>query len=725
VLKIAEISRFTQLRISLRMTLLTTISLLVATTVLVVGIISYRNARFTANNLAQQLLEQTMGRIEAQIENLLGQATKLNALTERRLKSRQIRADDFDGFVRHAVDAIELGHKLSGFFIGLESTGESIGVSKLSARLSIWKSRKGSRAGTYEVGQFWPTDYPEHPFALEAEMPGLDIRARPWYVQACQARRSVWTDVSVFLGIEGVKDVHGLSYATPIYGDEGGLLAVLDSDFELHGLCRFLSTLKLGRHGFAFVIGRQADGTQQVIAHPDLELLTRRVPGGEATVSELIPPAEFPDPRVSALAAQLRLTGDARRGAARSPSRFVANGEAYLAAVKSVDPDSGPPWVICAVIPESEVLGQVERSMSDTLFVGLGVLAMALLVSRSVSTRVSQRLERLASEAHAVRRFDFGARPVTHSIIREIDDLAAAVEDMKGGLRSFRKYIPTELFRACLSSGREAEFGGVRRNVTIFFSDVVSFTAIAEDLKPEQLVDLLREYQNTVCNAIEATGGTVDKFIGDAVMAFWDTSTTELNHATAACITALRCQSALNVLHERWRAAGKQPFRTRIGLHTGEVVVGNIGSDARLNYTIIGDAVNVANRLEGLNVIYGTDVLISESTYKAAALEISARPIDYVAVRGRRLPVLIYQLLGLKTDDASGAQTIIPLCAQGLECYRSGEWKRAIAVFEEVLRYCPGDPPALLLIDRCRSHLEHSPELDWDGVFRMGRKQPY
>src|SRR5258708_5734645 len=141
------------------MTLLTTISLLVVTTVLVVGIISYRNARFTANNLAQQLLEQTMGRIESQIENLLGQATRLNALTERRLKSRQIRADDFDGFVRHAVDAIELGHKLSGFFIGLESTGESVGVSKLSGKPSIWKSRRGLRAGTYEVRQFWPADY--------------------------------------------------------------------------------------------------------------------------------------------------------------------------------------------------------------------------------------------------------------------------------------------------------------------------------------------------------------------------------------------------------------------------------------------------------------------------------------------------------------------------------------------------------------------------------------
>jgi adenylate cyclase len=709
-------------KLSLRFTLLTTFALLVGTTVLVVGVISYRHARFTANNLARQLLDQTMSRIASQIENLLGQATKLNVLTEQRLKSGQLRADDLVGFVRYALNAMVLCDQMSGFFIGLESTGESVGVSNLSDKPSIWRSKQNPLSGAYEVREYWPVDYPQHPFAFNPEKSSPDIRTRPWFVRAKDARRSVWTDVSMFLGVEGVNDVLGLSYATPIYGGPGELLAVLDSDFELQQLCRFLGTLKLGRRGFAFVIGRQADGTRRVIAHPELQLLVRRKPGGEATVSELSSPEEFPDPRVSAFTYQMKPRLNVGGDFARSSTRFLVNGEAYLGAIQTLDADSRPPWVICAAIPEHEVLADVERSIRDTLLIGVGILAGALLISRYVSGQVSRPLERLAQEANAIRRLQFGAQPVVHSIVREVDHLGVAIEDMKVGLRSFRKYIPSDLFRSFLSSGREAVFGGARRTVTIFFSDIVNFTAIAEDQKAEQLVDLLREYFNTVCKEIEATDGTVDKYIGDAVMAFWDAPAAELNHGTAACMTALRCQLALDDLNKRWMAAGKPAFRTRIGLHTGEVVVGNFGSDARLNYTIIGDAVNLSNRLEALNKIYGTDILISESTYRQASGDIVARPLAYVAVKGRRLPVLVYELLGQKTEEVGSHETIIRLCGQGLECYRRRDWSEAIAHFEEVLQHRPGDPTAMLLIQRCRSYQENPPGSDWDPVSRIEHK---
>jgi adenylate cyclase len=402
--------------------------------------------------------------------------------------------------------------------------------------------------------------------------------------------------------------------------------------------------------------------------------------------------------------------------------RFQVDGDAYLGAVQSLDSDSSPPWVICTVIPESEVLGQVERSIRETLLIGVGVLLVALLICRRVSAQVSQPLERLAAVANAIERLQFRAQPVVHSVIREVDHLATSVEEMKVGLRSFRKFIPNELFCTCLSSGKEAVFGGARRRVAIFFSDVIDFTSIAEDQKPEDLVDLLREYLNTVCNEIEATDGTVDKYIGDAVMAFWDNPMTERNHASSACTTALRCQAAIGVLNERWKAAGKPQFQTRIGLHSGEVVVGNIGRDARLNYTIIGDAVNLSNRLEELNKVYGTAILISESIYQQAAADIVARPLDYVAVKGKRLPVLIYELLGKKTEETARHRTIIPLCTQGLECYRIRDWSGAIAHFEEVLSHCPGDPPAVLLKRRCRSFQESPPGPDWDGVIRMDHK---
>ena len=236
------------MKFSLRITLLMIFSVLIGTTVLVVGIISYRNARFTANNLARQLLAQTMARIDSEINNLLGQATKLNALTERRLKSGQLRADDFDDFVRYSLEAMELGDQLSGFFIGLESTGESVGVSNLSVKTSIRRSKRDPRDGTYEVCEFCSDHYPAHPVACDHKHSSPDIRTRPWYVQARQARRSVWTDVFVFTNFKGMDNVHGLTYATPVYGQKGELLAVLDSDYALQRLCRFLGNCEPSTH---------------------------------------------------------------------------------------------------------------------------------------------------------------------------------------------------------------------------------------------------------------------------------------------------------------------------------------------------------------------------------------------------------------------------------------------------------------------------------------------
>ena len=266
-----------------------------------------------------------------------------------------------------------------------------------------------------------------------------------------------------------------------------------------------------------------------------------------------------------------------------------------------------------------------------------------------------------------------------------------------------------------------AEF---RAELSGFFIGLESTGESVGVSNPEQLVDLLREYLNTVCNEIEAAEGTVDKYIGDGVMAFWDAPTTGSapDQCIAACTAALRCQSALAALHKRWMADGKRPFRTRIGLHTGDVGGGNFGCDARLNYTIIGDAVNLSNRLEGLNRIYGKDILISESTYQQAGDEILARPLDYVAVKGRRLPVLVYELIDLKAEGAGSDARLISLCTRGLEFYRSRNWCAVIARFEEVLRNRSADIPATLLLRRCQAYQATPPGPDWHGVHRMDHK---
>jgi adenylate cyclase len=707
------------MKYSFRLTLLTILLLLVGTTALTVGGVWLLQARGNAVDLASQTMGQTATRIDVEIDKLLRQAAQLSTVIKQRIQAGRLQPDDFPSAISYLQDTMAITDDVSGCFIGLEATGETTGLTRVSDQLSVWQSKWNQPKGIYDVHMFWLANYPRHPYAFST---GPDIRKRPWYVQARQAGRPVWTKVFVFLGVMGLEQVHGLTYATPVYGADGSLLAVLDADFSLQWLCHFLQTLDLGPGGIAFVTERQADGARQVIAHPRPDLLLRTKQHGGSMERELIPPEEFPDRRVSAFATKWMSQEGVSGNPAEAIVRFEADGQRYLGINRQLDEQGAPPWVIWVVLPEQQVLGRVERGIRVTTAVGLGVLALAVLISLAVAAQVARPLERLAEDAKAVGQLRFAAHPVAHSIIREVDHLAVAMEDMKGGLRSFQKFIPADVARAFVSSRQEASFGGERRRVTILFSDIEGFTSLSEELSPEELVDRLHEYLNVVSQGIVVGGGTVDKYIGDAVMAFWGAPAANPQHAAMGCTAALSCQAALRGLASQWQAAGKAPFHTRIGVHTGDVVVGNIGSDARLNYTIIGDAVNLASRLEGLNKYYGTRILISEPTFEEARSVIVARPVDYVSVKGKRIPVVIYEPLDLRAAGNTGAEALAELFGQALQHYRQQDWSAAIKLLAEVVRVRPDDPPAHLLLSRCRAYQATPPAPDWDGVYHQAAK---
>ena len=259
-------------------------------------------------------------------------------------------------------------------------------------------------------------------------------------------------------------------------------------------------------------------------------------------------------------------------------------------------------------------------------------------------------LHQLVMETEKIKKFDLKDDVHIRAPLIDIEKLVTAVSDMKMGLRSFQKYVPANLVRQLMETQQEARVGGKLKELTIFFSDIQDFTAITEHLPPNELTIQLSEYFNAVTNVIVTHSGTVDKYIGDAVMAFWGAPTDNPAHALHACRAALACRREIDVLSRKWAAAGKYEFKTRIGVSTGEVVVGNIGSDQRLNYSVIGDPVNLASRLEGLNKQYVTSIIISEETYQQCASEVEARLIDFVVVKGKVEPVRIYELIGERGD---------------------------------------------------------------------------
>jgi adenylate cyclase len=241
-------------------------------------------------------------------------------------------------------------------------------------------------------------------------------------------------------------------------------------------------------------------------------------------------------------------------------------------------------------------------------------------------------------------------------------------------------------------------------------------------MEAEQLVEHLGEYLQVLSDHIQTAGGTVDKYIGDAIMALWGAPRPLPEHALAACTAALRSQKTLRDLRPRWTSEGKPSFEARIGINTGEAVVGNIGSANRMNYTVIGDQVNLASRLEGLNKYYGTQILISDATYAAAQAGIVARPLDRVSVKGKRTAVLVYELLGLKGETAPAQEELAAQFAAALQAYHRQEWLAALRGFEALLERWPEDAPAQEMKRRCTLYRAQPPGADWDGIHHMEGK---
>ncbi len=287
----------------------------------------------------------------------------------------------------------------------------------------------------------------------------------------------------------------------------------------------------------------------------------------------------------------------------------------------------------------------------------------------------------------------------------------------------FQKYMSPELVARLMENPDSVKPGGERRILTVFFSDLANFTSMSEQLEPERLVVLINEYLSLMTEDIIRCGGYLDKYQGDGIMAVFGVYTGASDHAYDACRAALANVAGLRRLNERWRSRGIPEAGMRIGINTGPMIAGNVGSEAKMNYTVVGDAVNLASRLESANKIYRTSVMISEETRKAAGERIIARELDLIAVKGKQHGVRVYELVALAEEPPDErVLTMLELYDSAMRCWKERRWKEALAAFEAVLEVVPGDGPSLLYVERCRRFVEEPPPEDWDGIFRLTSK---
>ena len=285
---------------------------------------------------------------------------------------------------------------------------------------------------------------------------------------------------------------------------------------------------------------------------------------------------------------------------------------------------------------------------------------------------------------------------------------------------AFSKYVAPEVVSQLMKNPEKLKLGGDRREITIFFSDIRGFTSFSEQLTPEKLVQLLNEYLTAMTDIIMDHGGVVDKYIGDAIMAFWGAPIEQPDHATRAAKATVAMQDKLKKLQKKWEKERYPVVEIGAGINTGPAVIGNMGSLNRFNYTCMGDTINLGSRLEGITKEYGVKTLIAESTRKQLDDSFVTRELDLVRVKGKKEPIRIFELVGMKDKLTDKQKHTLKHFEAGLVNYRAKEFKKAIADFAKAVH--EGDKTSTIYIERCEHFIKEHPGKDWDCVWVMKTK---
>jgi class 3 adenylate cyclase/ABC-type nitrate/sulfonate/bicarbonate transport system substrate-binding protein len=387
--------------------------------------------------------------------------------------------------------------------------------------------------------------------------------------------------------------------------------------------------------------------------------------------------------------------------------RSPRDGRELSASFARLTESYGHPWQWVTITPTDDFVGQLKATNQQIIFIIIGLTAIELLLIYGLARRLSQPIENITRQLESVEALSFGHSELRVSKIREIARLQSAATLLSSSLQSFSSFAPVDLVRGLVKSGIPLALGVESRQLTVLFSDLEGFSTHAERLDLNDLLQQTSVYFEQVSRAIADEKGTVDKFIGDGVMAFWNAPMEASEHALHACKGALRAIRRMEAVNKVWEAEGKAAFRIRIGLNTDNSLVGNIGSSDRFSYTAIGDGVNVAARLEGVNKQFGTAICISDSVLNAAGPSALARPLRIVQVKGRKQEFMIYELLGIagsddpelapRADDARLAEMTRAASA----AFERGDKSVAARLYEEILAHFPNDPVATSMLEAC------------------------
>ncbi len=528
------------------------------------------------------------------------------------------------------------------------------------------------------IPEFWY--YLDQNFSIvdQEKFPHITIftKTRPWYLGASQSKQIYWTNPYYYIHTHDL----GITASNAINDKDGNLKMILGVDISFIELSNFLKKQTIGQYGHAFLTDQSG------------KLL---IPSFSGPNAKRIPPEAL-----KAALSYFKKTND------RNFS-FKFHHTRYLSYVSNMPAIFGQHWLIITIVPFSDFFSDLIKTQMEVTLITLIILMFSILIIIYFSKRISNPIVALASEVDKITNLDLSSHRRIFSYIIEIRTMDASVASLREAMRSFSRYVPKEIVKQLLAQGKEITLHVDKRRLTILFSDIQDFTTISETNSLSILMPLLNEYFDGLSKIILENQGTIDKYIGDSIMAFWGAPLVAPNHAELACRTALLCRHFLIDFNEKCREQGKPQLLTRFGISAGPVVVGNIGTLERMNYTVIGDAVNTAARLQVTDKIYHVSIIISEEVYMQTDQKFLVRPLDTVAVRGKKEKIKIYELVALEAEGtpigATKAQR--DLCdsfAHAYKTFSEGDYVTAQQLFEAIHQKFPNDFPTEFYLNRLK-----------------------
>ncbi|WP_170782783.1 adenylate/guanylate cyclase domain-containing protein [Ruegeria lacuscaerulensis] len=569
----------------------------------------------------------------------------------------------------------------------------------------IITDQSGERVETY----FW-SNGSSLPTPFRSGTAVYDPRTRPWYRGALE-QSGIY--VSPLYQFESTGRL-GATFSKTVIDNEGKLLGVVALDITISALSQILDDIRIGDHGLVFMLDREGRL---------LSYTSTRSKGGEPRFV-----SSNTNGSIEGSSKIIDSVIDEWRASQQDFFRIApeSDGRSYITSVMPIPEVFGAQPTLGLIVPEDEFIGDIKRNTTRAMQFGVLALTLAVAFTFVVARLLSKNLVRVAAEARKVSNFELSEDLNLKSNIQEVAELETAIASMKAGLSSFGAFVPKELVRSILSKAERISVGGESRDVTLMFADLKGFTRQTEGLEPEVLMPALSEYFEAMEKEISGNQGTVDKYIGDAIMALWNAPLDDTDHPVHACRAALACLQAEASLNSDNGALPLRPLQTRFGLHTGRVVVGNVGSLSRLQYTALGAAVNFASRLEGLNKVYGTRVLVSSDVAVHVESMFLLREVDHVVPAGTSFPSRIFELIAEKDDESGFLASVAKkreleewrVC---YDLYQSGKWADALEALQTHREIATNKLVVDVFIERC-SRFAFKPPAAWDGVYRFEKK---